>query len=208
MKWHSQFHILFPLVERCGFSLAGPESHSWGVVIDSKLLRKKFFQAARQSWHRFKRFCVELLGHRHTSSLVPYPETEMLGKDRRRASRWIKAKKRELSTGWWKLKKEKGNRIPSSNCQWTRSKLNLHWRSNDFHISDFLIFGENTANLMRMTQTQVLYRSFTVSGRGSDAPNSDATPVRLSTRIYTKLLVGLQVKSCWILCQSMSIFAS
>lgn len=29
------------------------------VVIDSKLLRKKFFQAARQSWHRFKRFCVE-----------------------------------------------------------------------------------------------------------------------------------------------------
>ena len=107
-----------------------------------------------------------------------------------------------------KIEKEKGNRIPSSNCQWTRSKLNLHWRSNDFHISDFLIFGENTANLMRMTQTQVLYRSFTVSGRGSDAPNSDATPVRLSTRIYTKLLVGLQVKSCWILCQSMSIFAS
>jgi hypothetical protein len=86
--------------------------------------------------------------------------------------------------------------------------LNLHWRSNDFHISDFLIFGENTANLMRMTQTQVLYRSFTVSGRGSDAPNSDAPPVRLSTRIYTKLLVGLQVKSCWILCQSMSIFES
>ena len=143
--------ILFPLVERCGFSLAGPESHSWGVVIDSKLLRKKFFQAARQSWHRFKRFCVELLGRRHTSSLVPYRETEMLGKDRRRASRWIKAKKRELSTGWWKLKKEKGNRIPSSNCQWTRSKLNLH---GDPTIFTFLTFW----SLVKIRRTSCEWR--------------------------------------------------
>ena len=139
--------ILFPLVERCGFSLTGPES-----IWIPQLRRCDRFQVASEevfpscqtklaSLQALLRWAAWTQTHQQLGTL---PRN---GNARKRQEDGIKMnqgkKKRELSTGWWKLKKEKGNRIPSSNCQWTRSKLNLHWRSNDFHISDFLIFGEN-----------------------------------------------------------------
>ena len=186
---------------------AWPWIHSWGVVIDSKLLRKKLFQAARQSWHRFKRFCVELLGETMTH--------QQLGTLPRNGNARKGYQDQSGQKGdFHKIQqKEKGD-DPKQQLLENGHTQGWTYVGNPT-ISTVLTFRSllvrnvrSTANLMRMTQTQVLYRSFAVSGRGSDAPNSDATPVRLSTRIYTKLLVGLQMTGCRILCQSMSIFVS